>query len=376
LGPAGLGYDPDVKTFYDYPLIIVKRIYNYFRLLSMVSIRKIRDIQHHRMHRKHAFRILASLEKQIGKLSKNEKLDCDNYARQVLGSKKYAPWLYVYTKNQGQFKRGWIPDNYYGKVVLPNIKGEYGKIASFKSLQFFILKSELLNDLVSSINGQYFTRNLDWIEPSKVKEYLFQKVPQVVFKEDNSLQGLGVHILDSESFNIDQISKYGNGVFQGFVHQHETLSRFDPGSVATLRITTTNFKGVVKVRGAFLRIGRQGDRHIISKSALKVPVDTVTGQLGADGYLPTWKKLLFHPDSKIEFAGTVVPAFDKAIKSVKELHSQVPFNGCVGWDLTVDQNSNVWLLEWNGGHNDIRFVEATQGPIFVDLNWESFSLKA
>lgn len=33
---------------------------------------------------------------------------------------------------------------------------------------------------------------------------------------------------------------------------------------------------------------------------------------------------------------------------------------------------NVGLMEWNAGHNDIKFSEATQGPCFHDLGWEKF----
>lgn len=336
-------------------------------------IEKAIDVDYHHRHRKEALAILKSLERNLGKLSKKEKLACDKYAEAVLGSRKYAPWLYVYTKNQGEFKTGWIPDNYYGKIVVRNITSDYAEITSFKSLQLYILKSDLLNDILARINGQWFTPDLVWIDPASVKEILFKTSSQVVFKEDNSLQGLGVHIYDSKTFNIDAISQLGNGVFQGYIHQHDTLSRFDPGSVATLRLTTSSHMGVVKVRGAYLRLGRRGDSHIKSASALKVPIDTLTGRLSPEGFSPKLERFLQHPDSKVEFSGIRVPAFDEVLTYVQALHSQVPFIGCIGWDLAIDHESKVWLLEWNGGHNDIKFIEATQGPMFVDLKWESLS---
>jgi hypothetical protein len=42
---------------------------------------------------------------------------CDEYAKDVLGSIKYSPWLKAYAVFSGTFKEGWIPDNYYGKVA-------------------------------------------------------------------------------------------------------------------------------------------------------------------------------------------------------------------------------------------------------------------
>jgi hypothetical protein len=336
-------------------------------------LRKFLEIEYHRRHRRQALAILKSLEKDKGKISREEKLTCDAYARGVFGSKKYAPWLYVYTKNQGEFKPGWIPDNYYGNVVLPRIKSDYGKISAFKSLQQFILKSELLNDTITRINGQFFTPNLLWIDPANVKKILFKFSSQVVFKEDDSLQGLGVRIFDTKNFDLEDISKLGNGVFQPYIEQHAVLSGFNPGSVATLRITTTSHMGEVKIRGSYLRLGRLGDAHIKSASAIKVPVDTVTGCLSNEGFSPKLERLLHHPDSKIAFSGTVVPAFALAIKYVQELHAKVPFIGCVGWDLAIDYECKIRLLEWEGEHNDIKFMEATQGPMFRDLGWESFA---
>jgi len=331
------------------------------------------DVEYHHRHRKEALAILKSLERNLGKFSRQDKVACDNYAKEVLGSRKYAPWLYVYARNQGQFKPGWIPDNYYGKVVLPKITNNYGKIASFKSLQQYILKSELLNDILTRINGQWFSHDQVWIDPVHIKEILFQTNSRVVFKEDNSLQGIGVHIFDSKTFDLDAVSKLGNGVFQGYIKQHETLSKFDPGSVATLRITTSSHLGVIKVRGAYLRIGRLGDSHIKSASAIKVPVDTLTGCLSTEGFSPKLERLLHHPDSKVAFSGIEIPAFSDALKCVQDLHTQVPFIGCVGWDVAIDHENKIWLLEWNAGHNDIKFIEATHGPMSVDLKWESFS---
>ena len=48
----------------------------------------------------------------------------------------------------------------------------------------------------------------------------------------------------------------------------------------------------------------------------------------------------------------------------------MPYARCIGWDVTVDSEEKVNLMEWNGEHNDIKFAEATQGPCFLGLGWE------
>ena len=69
-------------------------------------------------------------EKQILNLIKLS----NEYACDIFGWIGFSPWLYVYSALAQTFKEGWIPDNYYGKIVVPALKGDYGKIADLKSL--------------------------------------------------------------------------------------------------------------------------------------------------------------------------------------------------------------------------------------------------
>jgi hypothetical protein len=105
-------------------------------------------------------------------------------------------------------------------------------------------------------------------------------------------------------------------------------------------------------------------------SEISVAVDLASGELHREGYLPDWLSVGMHPDTKRTFAGVKIPAFAKAVATVLELHKRIPFARCVGWDLIIDREENVRLMEWNAEHNDIKFSEATQGPCFADLGWE------
>ncbi len=57
-----------------------------------------------------------------------------NSAREVLGSLEYAPSLHFYAAMQGRFREGWIPENFYHLVVVPNISKGFFEISSKKSL--------------------------------------------------------------------------------------------------------------------------------------------------------------------------------------------------------------------------------------------------
>jgi hypothetical protein len=295
----------------------------------------------------------------------------DQYAIEVLGHKYYAPWLYVYSAIAGGFKEGWIPDNFFGSTVDPTINGWYGKISNLKPLNRGIMKSDVFPDIASFVNGIFLDKDYSLIQLANVKDVLFKNTEKVVFKLDNSLQGRGIYFFSVDDFSIDKVKVLGNGVFQSFIYQHKLFEEFASNSVATLRITSV-FKddAEVSVRACYLRIGSGKDTHVQSKSHVRLPINLNTGAFADKGYLTNWISTDIHPTSKVPFAGNHVPSFTTCLSTVICLHKMVPYSRCVGWDVTVDLDANVKVMEWNAEHNDIKFSEATQGPCFGDLGWE------
>jgi hypothetical protein len=300
----------------------------------------------------------------------------DDYAGDVLRWRGYAPWLYIYSAVAGEFREGWIPDNYYGEVVVPAMQGFYGQVSHYKSLSRRLFDSSAIPDVAYFVNGLFYSPHLEYIDEANLKAVLFSNSSRVVFKIDNAGRGDGVAVYDPRTFNIADIKKGGNGVFQKYIDQHDFFSALSPSSVATLRMTTAvDDAGHCSLRGVYLRIGRGSDTHVRSSSAISIAVDPRNGALADTGYFPTWQTTREHPDSHVIFAGRQIPAFDKCVATVLELHGKMPCVRCIGWDVVVDTSNNVGVMEWNGHHNGIKFSEATQGPSFRDLHWEKLSAR-
>lgn len=318
-----------------------------------------------------ATKILTNVESYRGKLPAHARKLCDDYAVQVFGHKHFAPWLYVYTAVSGGFKEGWIPENYYGSVVVPKLKGQYGKVASLRSLNAAILQSETFPDVLSYANGIFFDTAYRFVSPDAVHHKLFANHDRVIFKLDHSRQGCGIHFFDGDSFSVEQVRKLGNGLFQRVIKQHDAFTRFAKDSVATVRLTTVyKDNGEVSVRACYLRLGSGDTTHVQSKSHIRVPIDVESGAFNDVGYTAEWFETRIHPTSKVEFARNCIPAFKEILHTVTELHKKVPYARSIGWDVTVDMEEKIRLMEWNAAHNDIKFSEATQGPCFADLGWE------
>ena len=334
--------------------------------------RAAEDYYYHYEHKQQARHLIDSMTSLAGgRRSPALFKQCDDYAKNVLGSIKYSPWLKAYTVFSGTFKEGWIPDNYYGKVVVPMLGGDYGDMSSCKSVSRRLFQTDLLPDLAYSVNGLLYTPDMELIRPSELKKYLFSVDKKVVYKLDNGGQGKSVFVYDIDEFP-DALIRFGNGVFQSYIAQHPFFDAFDGQSVSTIRITTVVDDELnVSCRAAYLRLPRSADTHVKSATAIKVAVDLDGGELHEQGYLPNWVPTPSHPDSGKSFARQVVPNFRECVEACVALHKKMTLPRLVGWDVIIDANENVAVMEWNGNHNDIKFSEAVHGPCFADLGWQN-----
>lgn len=325
----------------------------------------------HAQHRKMTNALLARIEGRRGALGVGIKQQASNYAHDVLGSRKYAPWLEVYSALSGNFVEGWIPGDYYQLVVLPAINGSIGQVTNTKTLTHRLLNTSALPDIAYLIGGIFYARDYTVVDQLKIVDLLFAKDERVFFKPDRSFQGKGIRILESATSRLDDLVAYPDGVFQRPIIQHDVLRALTPNSTATLRLTTAKGRaGVVKLRAADLRLGRQQDSFVRSLSEIRVPVEIHSGMLWSKGYLPDWQAVESHPDSGVSFKEIAIPRFQEAVKLCCQLHQGFPHLGCIGWDIGIDKFEKIKIMEWNAKHNSIVFSEATSGPSFLGLGWE------
>ena len=330
--------------------------------------------RYHQLHQIQASNALKALEVERGPLSLRARDECNDYAVDVLGAKHFAPWLFVYSAVRGHFVEGWIPDNFFGSAVVPSWKGKYGDLSDLRASADLLLGSSSLPTRGSHINGLFLGPDFQPMPPGKFLDHLFCGNQRIVFKSDGSMQGLGVRVLTRETFTENDLVGLGNGTFQRWVRQHSSLDAFGAGSVATIRLTTViESDGSISLRAAYVRFGRDGDLWVRGDNTLRVPISLATGQLDEYGMNSSWQFLSEHPDTGQKFSGFKIPGWEETLSLALELQAKIPFVRVVGWDIALDRDSIPVLLEWNGGHNSIRFSEATQGPCFRGLGWENLS---
>lgn len=331
----------------------------------------VNELRHMRSNQR-ARQALKGVESQQGETDGAIIDRCNEYAQDVLGSRRFAPWLHVYAAVSGGFREGWIPDNYYGLVVYPSKNPVAAKITILKTFTNRVLGTDALPDLGYAIDGVYYSRDYRPVPLPELVDSMFEQHDRVYFKADDSNQGRSIVIMTRKDFLDGARARLPDGVFQAPIRQHGFFEALSPQATATVRITTARGPdGSIDVKAAYLRVGRTRDDIVRSASAVKVPLDRDTGALGGFGYLPDWRRVDAHPDTGFGFAGTSVPHFAEATALCKSLHEGCPYMPCVGWDVCPEQDGQVKLMEWNAYHNDIKFSEATTGPCFGGLGWEN-----
>ncbi|GGD03585.1 sugar-transfer associated ATP-grasp domain-containing protein [Hyunsoonleella pacifica] len=322
-------------------------------------------------HNKLAKSALKTIESIKGKTDPKLIEMSNTYAEDVLGWLGYAPWLRAHSAMIGEFKEGWIPENYFGTVVVPKLQGEIGRTSFLKPLSKKLFNSNMFPDIGYFVNGSFFTENYEYITDRNSILYLFKDTEKVVFKLNNSAQGIGVLVFDKKNYDYHKIKALGDGVFQKYIEQHSFFNKIMPNSVATIRVLTVLSKeGDASLRAAYLRVGRNKDSHVKSSSQISIPINLKTGMLNTLGHSKSWYTMDAHPDSGFIFKNEVIPNFNNIIKTALELQKAMSLVKCIGWDMVIDKDNNIQIMEWNGFHTGIGFAEFTQGPCFKDLGWE------
>lgn len=296
---------------------------------------------------------------------------CDEYASEVLGSRWHAPWLRVYAALTGTFREGWIPPSYMGQWVAPWSLGGLHGMTTSKTMTRRILGTEALPDLGYVIEGRYYDLDLRPVDAAAFLAGLRRDHERVVVKRDGMYRGYGVRRMTVDDLAASDPRSLGRCVIQSWVQQHPLLEQVTPDASATYRLVTVReLDGTIGMRGGIVKFGKPGDGIVSGASKLMVGVVDDVGTLADVGHDHDWRACTVHPDSHVPVTGWVLPQYPAAVRLCTDLHATVPHLGAVGWDVTVDDESRVRILEWNAGHIGVSYSEAAIGPSFTGLGWE------
>ena len=158
-----------------------------------------------------------------------------------------------------------------------------------------------------------------------------------------------------------------NYIVQKIVKQHPALEAVHAGSLNTVRVCTLMLDDGVHVLSAVLRMG-VNDSRIDNVTAGGISARIMPGGT-LDKYAYTYfsgEKFTRHPQGLV-FEGHKVPSFEKVIETVKKAAQCIGNFRLVSWDVAVDENGEVLIVEANMRNGGINLLQFDDGPLFGDL---------
>jgi len=217
--------------------------------------------------------------------------------------------------------------------------------------EMFNTKSEF-NKKYSNFIGR------DWLllQDSTINEFkdFVYKHPRFISKVVDGSHGKGIEVVDlndrAETLEaIYQELKQKNVIIEQLIEQHEELAKFNPSSVNTLRIVTLLDKdGTVRVMTANFRIGN-GEKFAdnFHHNGIASLLDVETGLVITSGIDMNMNRYYIHPYTGEQIIGYQIPYWDKVVQVCKEAALVTPSVGYVGWDVAIDKNGEIIIIEGN-----------------------------
>ena len=290
------------------------------------------------------------------KLTKEQKKEVDDFYLSMIGKKvPLYSHEYFYSRT-GVFTKNYIPKDFYTMELRPKANVEkFQEIYDDKNIYDIILAGEnVVHTILKNMNGYYYFEGKPVTEEEAIT--LCQNMEQVIIKPSMKMQGEGVKLLtviDGKT-NINDLTigelfrKYKrNFLIQERVRQHKDLAALNPTSVNTMRILTYRSGMDVLIAYSVIRIGRGGqviDNQCAGGISTVITKDGKLGKTAFGGYSEDDVQVT---DSGVRLDGYQLPCFDKAIEFVKRLHMKLPYFNIVGWDVSIEENGEPILIEYN-----------------------------
>ena len=142
----------------------------------------------------------------------------------------------------------------------------------------------------------------------------------------------------------------GKYLAEEFVQSDDSLARFHPASLNTLRVITFRRGDRFEVFGAGLRVGNNG-LHVDNAhgGGIFCEIDPATGVIVTDGLDEHGNSYLCHPMTGVPFRGEVIPQWTEICDFCRSAAQTLPCLRVVGWDVAILPGGKLELIE--GNHN-------------------------
>ncbi len=301
------------------------------------------------------------------------------------GYKADPAWLKMYGNISGNWDHRYIPETLYYIVAEPCLNNKsFSKCFSDKNLSsLFIGEFELPCILASNIEGVYYDEGFNINDFQHIKEQIFSQKEFIIKPATDSGGGKDVTLWKTEGEKLISskgevltfpglLEKYRkNFVIQKVIDQHPFYKQFNDSSVNTLRVFTYRSPVTEEVHllHYILRVGAPGmvtDNQASGGFACGVTKDGKLSGVAVDKKGNRYNSIngiVLDKNLRLEF-------FDEISDTVKRAARKFYYSRLLGFDICVDKDGKIIIIEVNNQNNEINFYQMTEGPLFGEYTGE------
>lgn len=317
------------------------------------------------------------------KWTKEQQKEFDNFWKENYGRKISNRWHKLYEACNGVHRVDYLPEIIYTTRIEPKVNDIiYSTVYDDKNLTelFFDNRLEGVRTprwFLANIHGKFYDQSRNLISREKAVQ-IFGNVGKAVLKPSvGSSSGKNVLVVDMvNGVNVrtgdtveNLLDTYkSNFVLQEKIVSCEELARLYDGSINTFRITSYVCGENIEIATASLRVGANGsevDNVHAGGLSIAVKEDGFLNEFAYRlGYGDSFQKFDKHPNSNIKFAEFQTTLIQRMIDVAKQLHKLIVNIEIVSWDLTMDADGNVVVIEANFKGQGVWLPQMLSGESF------------
>lgn len=283
-------------------------------------------------------------------------------------------WHNFFYSINGMFSEKYIPEDLYYTRIEPFLN----RIKDFRGLLDKNLLSVLFENIKQPVtilknkNGYYYSRNNTLMSRIEAINLCLKHECFVIKPSLESGGGKNVSLITTEnSAQVQNLfDKYKKDfILQEVVSQNSHLKLLNASSLNTIRILSYFNESEVIILSSLVRIGRLNMFTDNSSSGGISCNIKDNGKLNKFGFDSSGRKY-FKSDSETILDEFQIPYFENIVDTVRELHKNMPYFRVVSWDMAINSEDDILLLEYNTAFQEINFHQINNGPLFGNFTSE------
>lgn len=352
--------------------------------MSIVSIAKniANYVKQQLVYRTH-FKTIAEMrgKSTFTKLTKKQEDEVQDFYQKHFGKKISLKWHEYFYKVNGVFSPQYLPtyiyyNDIYPKLNDPRIAVVYSDKNMIDSLVGRYVK--LPKTYVKNINGIYYIDGNIATKEDSLKVCL--NIKDAVIKHSlDTCQGKSILRFKCENGIVigkdcpntieNLFDEYKTDfIVQDAITQNEQMASLNPTSLNTVRIMTYWSKNGIVPVFAVVRMGRSGSVIDNASAGGMYCGINMDGSLKNEAYTLVPFNSFKQSDSGVVFSKFKIIEFDRLKAKAIELHSHLPYAKIIGWDLCINADNEIELVEINA--NSPGLFQGATGPAFGDYTAE------